>query len=487
MHCWPGENDEDWEEDLPDSIRRFDGVGFYIRSIAYYIVDRVHTEIDAKKTCARRFDETPEQWLEHVEQALNYQGKLWSVQKNDLCAVAKKFMADKVWKKENARHFGILLKQMAAMKKFVPKEFTYDSPVTVKHLMNKTFLKTYYQAVKISTGGDHYLVLTRSGKVFAGGRNNFGQLGLPKIHQHYNGEIWDERNAIDIACGYATSFIVTRDGRTYGTGCNLNGRLGIGELAPQTNGWRRLLAPPMKRVEAGSVYAMGLGVDDYVYTWGGYLFSGHAGLPYATHKQAMQPSLADLHSPKRLYCVGKALTISIGSGGYHSVVLAANGTVVAWGHNRVGQLGALNDDVTHVIRPIPHILLFPRFSIVYAAAAWGNTVCINQGGECWIAGRNCCGQLGIDSATSLNTENGTPFSHQFKQLLPDTSNVQNLFVTEQSVFVVYSDRVDVVGRAKRTLLNDMGAMHTLQSSSKRFIWKMNGHSGNSYYFYLQQE
>lgn len=485
MQCWPGETDDEWEEDLPDNIRLFDGVGFYIRSIVYYIVDCVYTEIDAKKTCAHRLNETPEQWLDRVDQNLNYQGKLWTVQKGDLCAVAKKFMVDNVWEKKNAKRFGTMLKQMAALKKFVPKEFNkYDSTLSTKHLMKKTFLKTYYQVVKFSTGGDHYLILTRSGKVFSGGRNNFGQLGLPKIHQHFSGEIWDERNAIDIACGYATSFIVAQDGRAYGTGCNLNGRLGIGDLAPQTNGWTRLLAPPMKRVEAGSVYAMGLGMDDYVYTWGAYLFAGHANVSRATHKQGMQPSLSDLHSPKRLRCVGKALTISIGSGGYHSVVLAANGSVFLWGHNRVGQLSTPNDSVAHVISPIPHVLLFPRFSIVYAAATWGNTVCINQGGECWISGRNCCGQLGMDNTTSPKTENGTPFSHNFKLLLPDTANVQNLFVTEQSVFVVYPDYVRVAGRAKRVLLNDMGAMHVFQNSSKRFIWEMNGNSGNSYYFYL---
>ena len=54
MQCWPGETDDEWEEDLPDNIRLFDGVGFYIRSIVYYIVDCVYTEIDAKKNvCAQ--------------------------------------------------------------------------------------------------------------------------------------------------------------------------------------------------------------------------------------------------------------------------------------------------------------------------------------------------------------------------------------------------------------------------------------------------
>ena len=34
--------------------------------------------------------------------------------------------------------------------------------------------------------------------------------------------------------------------------------------------------------------------------------------------------------------------ISVGPGGYHTIALAANGTVYTWGHNRVGQLGFCN-------------------------------------------------------------------------------------------------------------------------------------------------
>jgi len=490
MQCWAdnilsdSDDDSEWGEMQTVGREMFRGIGFYIKNILYDLIDRINNE----EYHHRRKNESSESWLHRIQQQLHHHGKLWKVDKKDLCNIAKQYMEESVWTKENAQMFGTqILKPLVKMKKFEPLNFKFEKhTVVVKHLMNKQYIKNYHSVTKIATGGDHYLILTDVGRVFANGRNNFGQLGLPKIHLQYNGEVYatEQKNATDIACGFSTSFIIMTNGETYGTGSNLNGRLGIGKFSKDIFTWTQLLGPRMKRIKAGSIYGMGLGLDDYVYTWGSFMYSGHSIQMSATHRESGTPSPNDLFFPKKLN-IGKALTISIGSGGYHSVVLAANGTVITWGHNRVGQLGIATSNSNQVVIPRPFTLPFPPFSIVHCEASWGNTLYIDQYKQCCIVGRNCSGQLGVDTTQTPETVNGTPHNYVYQKLLPDIANVKNIFITEQSVFVVYSDHTDIVGRAKRPLLNVSTDMHKFHRSNKRFIWKMNGHGGNSYYFYLQ--
>lgn len=492
MQCWDSSDDD------VDVVAMNDGSSIsveyiWMRNLVLFLVEDIERRARQQQSSfERRKDEAPEAWLDRLEGLLEECGKLNAVSKQDLCKVAKDFMQDGTWEKALAKRFGVVLKTLKRMHGFVPKVFVQKPELKVKHLMNNTLVRNYIRVLKFTTGGSHYLVLTEGGKVFGEGRNSFGQLGsVASEGKYYRGVVW-EKGAIDIACGYSTSFVVAEDGTGYAAGNNVNGRLGIGEIPLDNNHvnhycWRKMMAPPMKRIEAGSIYGMGLGRDNSVYTWGGYHFTGHANMESRLHRQAMRPSPYDLPFPKRVP-IGKALTISIGPGGYHSVVLTAAGKVVVWGHNRVGQLGLLNDAVTHVVRPIPRTLDFPRFSVVYAKAGWGNTLLVTSKGECLICGRNCSGQLGIAQDNSLTAANGTPFHHRFQQLLATTEAVQDIRVSEQSVFVVYEDHVDIVGQAQRVLLSmNRGGkdLHQFKSSTKRFIWKMNNHLEGAYCFFLE--
>ena len=99
--------------------------------------------------------------------------------------------------------------------------------------------------VQIAGGEHHTLFLTSSGKVYACGRSNGGQLGLPEDHPALQGrEIPDmvatptlvpfpdeDDPVVDISAGIHNNLAVTRDGALYTWGTGPQSELGAGDLS----------------------------------------------------------------------------------------------------------------------------------------------------------------------------------------------------------------------------------------------------------------
>lgn len=86
---------------------------------------------------------------------------------------------------------------------------------------------------KICSGSDFSLALTRDGRIFAWGRNNYGQLGITGKQQNKENlpreiSIPKEIAVVDISSGEEHAAFLTADGRVYTWGYGHDGQLGHG-------------------------------------------------------------------------------------------------------------------------------------------------------------------------------------------------------------------------------------------------------------------
>ena len=94
------------------------------------------------------------------------------------------------------------------------------------------------------------------------------------------------------------------------------------------------------------------------------------------------------------------------SGLSHTITLADNGAVYAFGRNNCGQLGIGNHTYYTSISTPTHIPNLPKIKEV-ACGGWF-TVCVDEEGGMWSFGYNYFGQLGLGNTTDYNTPQKIP-------------------------------------------------------------------------------
>lgn len=193
-------------------------------------------------------------------------------------------------------------------------------------------------AVAVSAGQFHNLILHRDGTVYAWGNNGSGQCAVPP----------DLGPAIAIAAGGYHSLAVKADGTVVGWGGNTSGQAsapaGLSNviavaagmwhsLALRANGtvvsWgdnsdgQSVPQPSLTNiiaVAAGGSHSLALRADGIVFGWGGNFgpsgfVAGQASVPWGLNQ-----------------------VVAIGAGSYHSVAVKSDGSIVGWGDNTWGQL-----------------------------------------------------------------------------------------------------------------------------------------------------
>ncbi|MED5585082.1 MAG: hypothetical protein VYB61_01890, partial [Verrucomicrobiota bacterium] len=203
-------------------------------------------------------------------------------------------------------------------------------------------LKYQFRDVTISSGWYHDQAITAEGKAIAWGRNDQGQVNVPR-------ELGVVRA---ISAGFYHSIALQEDGTVVAWGDNryrqinvpagaLTGVVAIAgggyhSLAMRTDGslvvWGRnhlgqRTLPPRERlgeiqaIATGAHHNMVLRTDGTVYAWG-----------YNGNRQTDVPAaLASTNHPDFVR------VIAIEGGALHSLALRENGTVIAWGDNTYGQ------------------------------------------------------------------------------------------------------------------------------------------------------
>ncbi|MDR2035035.1 MAG: hypothetical protein LBP89_10510, partial [Helicobacteraceae bacterium] len=259
----------------------------------------------------------------------------------------------------------------------------------------------------IAAGRDHSLAIGDDGKVYAAGYNKYGQLGLGDAT---NRDIFTEiaslrgKKIVAIAAGDFHSFALDEGGRVYGTGRNWHGTLGLGdgksrdkfEVIASLSG-KKIVA-----VAAGDFHSFALDTDGKVYATG-MNNRGELGLGDKNDRNIFT-EVTSLSGKKN---------VAIAAGRAHSFAIADNGKVYVAGDGYRTGLGAKNrcekfvekfmaGQVDHVSESDMYdcwgFIEVPSLSgkkIVAVAAGGYHSLAIDSNGVIYAAGENKEWQLGL--------------------------------------------------------------------------------------------
>ncbi len=234
----------------------------------------------------------------------------------------------------------------------------------------------------ISTQLDHTLALTTDGTVYAWGDNSSGQLG-DGTRANRETPVAVATGAVSIAAGQVHSYALMLDGKVESWGDNSYGQLGQA-------GVPHLLTPTkipnlagVSELAAGAFHVLALKSDGSLVTWGDNSF-GQLGDPSALPSRSTPTSLSGITN----------LT-AIAAGARHSLALQSDGTLLAWGENRSGQLGVLYPDDQYLPTTVSGLHGVVRF-----AAGARSSYAITTSGAVYVMGSNRNGQLGTGDTTA---------------------------------------------------------------------------------------
>jgi uncharacterized protein (TIGR02145 family) len=258
----------------------------------------------------------------------------------------------------------------------------------------------------VSAGSHHVVALSADGKVYTWGLGLQGQMGdgtntennrTPKLVQA--GNISPTTVIRSITAGGYHTMAIDVDGNLYAWGENVRGQIGNGAsgsgvfvLTPwRVNGGAGSglsAGTRFKAMDSGVYHTLAVDVDGGLWSWGenenGQIGNG------STAATVPSPYLVDSGA-----LFGGTAIREVEAGGHHSFVIAADGSLYAWGSDDYGEIG--NGSVAgNVLSPQlvegGSVAVGEKF--IRASANQNNSSAIDQAGRLYTWGRNRFGQIG---------------------------------------------------------------------------------------------
>ena len=249
--------------------------------------------------------------------------------------------------------------------------FSQFPPVEIPNLNNVTALET-------PSVGAHALAAKSDGSVWAWGLNVNGQLGDGTKTNQSMPVVVPGINAVVFACGEGFSVALKSDHTILDWGYNGAGQLGDGTTNDRSAPAQVTDVSGISWIAAGSSHVLALKSDFTLLTWG-YNGEGQLGLGDQVIAQ---------HKPTQIPSPNNVLTIAAGYN--HSVVVRKDGTVWSWGTNTSGQLGI----GTTSARSYNPVQANSITNAVTVSASYGHTLALASDGTVWAWGSNAAGELG---------------------------------------------------------------------------------------------
>jgi len=218
-----------------------------------------------------------------------------------------------------------------------------DATTTNRNIPTEITSRISGTVTSIAAGGNHSFALTSTGRVYAWGYNLYGQIGdATKINRTVPTEITSRISGMvtSVAAGGNHSIALTSTGRIYTWGLNSSGEIGDATTTNRTTPTEitSRIAVTASMISAGYSHSAAITSTGRVYTWGSNS-NGQIGDATTTNKNV----------PTEISSRINGTVTSISAGGIHTIVLTSTGRIVAWGYNGYGQLG----DSTNVDKIIP--------------------------------------------------------------------------------------------------------------------------------------
>jgi alpha-tubulin suppressor-like RCC1 family protein/subtilisin-like proprotein convertase family protein len=256
----------------------------------------------------------------------------------------------------------------------------------------------------LAYGGEHTLALDSAGKAYAWGNNVQRQLGdgsndgasLP-LAVSTTGALAG-KTIVAIAAGYVHSLALDSDGHVYSWGYNTAGELGLGSTAENigepTQVAGLLSGKTIVAIAAGRNHSLALASDGSLYAWGSANEAQLGNGVSGNNAKSNVPVGVTMTGA----LVGKTI-VGISAGLYHNLVLASDGTAYGWGWNSTGQLG----DGGHFEASEPVAVDIGSSSalegktLIAVAAGTDHSLALDSAGKVYAWGFNISGQLGTSN------------------------------------------------------------------------------------------
>jgi alpha-tubulin suppressor-like RCC1 family protein len=241
----------------------------------------------------------------------------------------------------------------------------------------------------LSAGGTHSLILA-GGQVYAAGSDRFGQLGQGAVNgankASFTPVVTPSSTPVAVAAGGNHSLIVTAAGEVFACGDNTYGQLAQPAAIASLGTWSEVIFPGLttRIVSAAAGADHNLAVDENggVWVWGRN-DSGQLGKNTRTS--------AD-RTPVRILSSGAK---SLAAGYAHSLILKQDGSVLGFGRNTLGQTGQ-SSGTSYAKLPIP----IPGLSgIRLISAGTDSSFAIDGAGQLRSWGYNAYGELLLGNAS----------------------------------------------------------------------------------------
>jgi alpha-tubulin suppressor-like RCC1 family protein len=205
--------------------------------------------------------------------------------------------------------------------------------------------------VAISASRITSYALQSSGEVRAWGDGSWDQLGVqpPQGSSSTPVAVSGLTNVVGISAGDISAAVVKRDGTVWAWGANLADEVGSrGAYPEQPTPVQVGCVNNITAVGAGSAHTLALASNGVVWAWGSN-GSGVLGDGTMTDRAIPVP------------VTGLPTAKAVAAGNYHSIALASDGNVWTWGDNGLGQLGT-GQQPTYSVTPVQ----VPGLSAVHA-------------------------------------------------------------------------------------------------------------------------
>ncbi len=234
-------------------------------------------------------------------------------------------------------------------------------------------------AATVAGGASHTLVVrTTDATAWAWGLNSDGQLGDNTTTQRKTPiQVSGLSSVVAVAAGAKHSLALTSAGVLYAWGDNYYGQIGNGNNTDQKLPVQVMTG--VAQIAAGDYHTIALKTDGTLHTWG----ANNEG-------QLADGGTTNRNTPYQV--TGLGLVNAIAGGGNHTlVVLAAGGSMKAWGKNTNGQLG----DGSTYARATSPVAVATVIDATNAAGGYAFSFARKFDGTLFAWGHNPNGQLGF--------------------------------------------------------------------------------------------
>ncbi len=277
------------------------------------------------------------------------------------------------------------------------RDSTGNNPLESTYIWNFTTINKI-RPRKAASGVYHNLMISNDGKLFAWGKNNYGQLGDGTMTDRpIPTQIGTASNWEDIGCGYEYSMAINSDGKLFGWGNNLNGQLGDGTATNRNSPTQIGTSADWEDIACGNNHTIATRSDGRLFAWG-----------YNAYGQLGDTTYLSKYNPVQ---VGTSANWEyIACGNYHNMAINSDGKLFGWGNNTYGQLG----DGTLTNRN--------RLTQIGTATDWKYVACgnyysigVKKDGKLFAWGYNANGQLGdgttVDKITPIQIGTATDWAY----------------------------------------------------------------------------